>query len=484
MSARRALASARDKIPGPFLRKVSFLPTTYQCLRGREPQTVRDLHQEYGNVVRVSPDLISFTDPGAWKEIYGPSGTKKFKKIDYRPLRHDAVDLLTADPVNHPRQRAAVKKAFSEKALREQERYFKHSIDQLVEQWSQADEIDLLEWLEYLAFDLIGTLAFSNSFETIKSRKHRPWLWSLKNFFKSVHYMLTAGRTGIFFPLIIAFGPFWHLLKGEQHLKKSAHLIQERLKMPADEERHDFWSYVDRQNDSKEGSMSIDEMEVNAALFIAAGSDTISSALAGTFYLLLRNPSTLTKLQAELDDEFATPTDVTMLRLGRLPYLNAVVHEALRMYPPIPGELRRLVPAEGATISDRFIPGGNVITIYALAMSDNADNFANPKLFAPERWLSSENRPTWAANDALGASQPFSIGPRDCVGMPLAYAELKLILARILLDFDLQLMDNAFDISKQTVRIMWDKPALKVRVVRRQRGASPHVSAKSQEASA
>ena len=71
--------------------------------------------------MRVNPELVSFTAPTAWKEIYGYPGVKKFKKSGCRQLRPEVPDLLTANGPDHARQRVALNRAFSDRALREQE---------------------------------------------------------------------------------------------------------------------------------------------------------------------------------------------------------------------------------------------------------------------------------------------------------------------------------------------------------------------------
>ena len=459
------------KVPGPLARKFSYLPCVIKSLRGRESHAVRDLHRKYGPTVRVNPEMVSFAGPTAWKEIYGYPGVKKFKKSGYRHLRPGVPDLLTANGVDHARQRAALNRAFSDKALREQEHYFQDHIDlflaRLDEKCDQAQPLNITQWVEFLAFDIIGTLAFSSSFHCLEDQGYHPWVVLLLNFFKSTHYVLTARMCGIFFPLVLAFGPIRDLRKGQDHLRRSYEKVQQRIKMPEDEKRNDFWTYISRQNEQKEGSMSVEEMEVNAALLIPAGSDTIATTISGCLYLLLKHPETLARLRKELEEEFRSESDITMARLASLPYVRAVIDETLRMYPPISGELRRAVPPEGAVVCGHFIPGGTIISVYALAACDNPSNFAQPKRFTPERWLTTDERPGWTRNDHLEASQPFSVGPRNCIGISLAYAETKLILARLLFRLNLELLDDEFDIEKQKVYVMWQKPALSVRLSRR-----------------
>lgn len=89
-------------------------------------------------------------------------------------------------------------------------------------------------------------------------------------------------------------------------------------------------------------------------------------------------------------------------------------------------------------------------------------NFAHPERFVPERWL--PDAPQEYSKDRKGAFQPFSIGPRNCVGKNLAMAEMKLILAHLVWRFDWQLADDKFELEKQKVFIMREKPDLNLRI--------------------
>lgn len=92
-------------------------------------------------------------------------------------------------------------------------------------------------------------------------------------------------------------------------------------------------------------------------------------------------------------------------------------------------------------ICGKFIPGGYSVGVAQLATMASSENFAEPETFAPERWMGD---PRYAA-DVKAAYQPFSCGPRDCLGKNLAYAELRLVLCKLLWNFDLELQKDSLD---------------------------------------
>ena len=143
-----------------------------------------------------------------------------------------------------------------------------------------------------------------------------------------------------------------------------------------------------------------------------AGTETTATALSGTTYHLLKNPSTLAKLVAEIREAFADFEDITLEALARLPYLHAVLQEGLRMYPPVPAELPRRTPKQGAVICDEWVPGDTVIGVNHLATYRMPTLWRDAYEFHPERWLGDERY----KDDCLDALEPFSVGPRNCLG--------------------------------------------------------------------
>lgn len=87
-----------------------------------------------------------------------------------------------------------------------------------------------------------------------------------------------------------------------------------------------------------------------------AGGETVSTCLAGTTYYLLRNPDCLAKLQREIVDRFTSWEEINGTAARQLPYLQAVINEGLRMYPPGPQGFPRLSP--GMKVGDYWVPEG------------------------------------------------------------------------------------------------------------------------------
>lgn len=163
---------------------------------------------------------------------------------------------------------------------------------------------------------------------------------------------------------------------------------------------------------------------------------------------LLRTPHAYTRLTTEIRTTFPhSAADMKFTQLADLPYMNACIDEALRIFPPLPTGLARTVPAGGDTVDGEPLPGGVTVSVYGWSATHSPRNFHLPEEFIPERWIAGEASSEFA-RDQKDASQPFSLGPRGCIGKHLSYLELRLILAHLLWHFDIE----RSDVDLQAVR--------------------------------
>lgn len=208
-------------------------------------------------------------------------------------------------------------------------------------------------------------------------------------------------------------------------------------------------------------------MYANSFSITIAGSEGTATALAGATFLLLRHPHEYQRAVNEVRREFTSEADITSSRiLASVPIIEAVLQEAMRLYPPVSITMPRRVPEGGATIDGRFVPAGTTVGVNHLSCYRSSCNFVDAMSFRPERWLR-ENQKDASPGDNFAAFQPFSFGPRSCLGKNLARAEMSLLLARILWRFDLELVETEKGMSwldRQRIWGFWQKPALLCRL--------------------
>ncbi|KAJ2399895.1 hypothetical protein GGI23_002372 [Coemansia sp. RSA 2559] len=187
---------------------------------------------------------------------------------------------------------------------------------------------------------------------------------------------------------------------------------------------------------------SIDDESLIAevSVLLVGATDTTSNTLTWTMLCLLNRPDVYERLKMEIRTAF--PNKHTVIRSGnarsRLPYLTAVLYEAMRLHPAVGGYLPRAVPKEGAHLMNGkyFIPHGTEICVSLFACHRNKDTWSNPTEFDPERFMGPDSEAR--IKDVL----VFSSGVRICAGRHLAIVELYTALANLILRYDFKLPDG------------------------------------------
>lgn len=141
------------------------------------------LHEEYGPVVRVAPNELSFSSLQSWKDIYGQrAGHQTFVKSNFYAggnFANQASSIVSEqDPANHKDMRKYLSSAFSDRSLKEQEPLIAGVIDRFIDQIGRlgGDGIDMTMWFNLMTFDVIGELAFGRSFGGVESGKMHFWI--------------------------------------------------------------------------------------------------------------------------------------------------------------------------------------------------------------------------------------------------------------------------------------------------------------------
>ena len=307
--------------------------------------------------------------------------------------------------------------AFSDRALREQEPLIQAHVDELLvkvhAQAAKEGAVDIKKWVRFAAFDVIGDFSFGRSFDCLAHGHFIPFVDNLTHGFKSVALFSVCFR----FP-VLAFLLHWLMssMVRDARMRHDA-FVHERVHqrmfdpMPEQEERKDFLSYILRHNDER--GMTQPEIESNAAALIGAGSDTTSTVIYGTLHLLLANPETYARLRKEIRTAFSSKEGICIQDiLDKLPYLQAVIDESLRVYPPALIGQVRIVPGEGRELCGEWIPGCTTVLVNQYAAFHDPRNFGRSDDFIPERWMGG-NEWAWEHREVV---QAFSVGARNCIG--------------------------------------------------------------------
>lgn len=354
-----------SRYPGPKLATISPLAHLLWDIRGQQHSIIRELHDKYGEVVRIAPNSLAYRAAPAWKDIYGhrKKGQKSFLKDPslYTHTPNGVNAIITANGDDHARMRRLLTHAFSNKALHEQEGILHTYADMLIERLldllgtSSSTVIDITRWFNFTTFDLIGDLAFGEPFDCLVNSKYHWWILIILDAVKASAYLKVFWFYPLLVPLVRVLVPRHLLQKRADSFALSVEKVRRRLKRGTT--RPDFTSYILKHSKDGKG-VTPEEMDANAAVFVLAGSETTAALLSGCAYYLLRDGDKYTRLVHEIRSAFKKQSDIKLASIADLPYLNAVLNEALRIYPPIPAMLPRLVPEGGAIINDEYVPGG------------------------------------------------------------------------------------------------------------------------------
>lgn len=414
--------------PGPLLHRATHIGYIYRLLRGTLAIDMLSFHEKYGPVVRLAPNELAFSSPEAWKDIYGHKtgsalGSEEMGKAKFF-YRNPGIppSIISEDRENHAVLRRLMSHGFSERSMREQEGIIGGYVDLLVcrlrEHCVDVDakdeetggmrrqRLDMTSWYNWTTFDIIGDLAFGEPFGCLDRAKYHPWVASIGPTIHSSVWFLTSKILGLG-SLVVPFLSRGLKAQREHKVKTREKLIR---RMEMGQGRPDFVEGLLRKKE--EWGMSLERLQVNASVLIVAGSETTATLLSGLTYLLLTNPAAMERLTKEVRSSFKSEKEITLLSVGGMEYMQACLNEAMRCYPPVPIGMPRQVPKGGATIGGNMVAENTVVAVWMWATNHLSGHFKEPFAFCPERWM---HDPQFK-DDRLDAVQPFSVGPRNCLG--------------------------------------------------------------------
>ena len=215
--------------PGPLLHRATRFAFVYKCLRGTLPRDVLPLHEQYGPIVRVAPDELSFAHEEAWKDIYGHRTGAQLHGQDelskywamYR-IRGSPRSIMTEDREQHAFVRRQLAHGFSDRSMRQQEPVIDGYVDLLVRRLRErcasavvdgetggvaqtetpaaakkANAVNLTEWYNWTTFDIIGDLAFGESFGGLEHLQYHPSVAAITDMVRATSILVSFKYLGL-----------------------------------------------------------------------------------------------------------------------------------------------------------------------------------------------------------------------------------------------------------------------------------------------
>ncbi|KAM7349409.1 putative cytochrome P450 28a5 isoform 2-T2 [Cochliomyia hominivorax] len=230
-------------------------------------------------------------------------------------------------------------------------------------------------------------------------------------------------------------------------MQDSIELRKKQKQQGINEERVDFMNYILQLQEKK--NLSTLDLAAHTMTFLSDGFETTGSVLSHTLLLLGRDLERQQKLRQEILDKIGTNYDFD--NMMELPYLDACIHESIRIFPPgffsnkLCTEPIELTNKNGKTL---LVPKNTVVVLPLHSVMNDGDYYGNPNSFEPERFLE-ENGGIKKFKD-LGVYYGFGEGPRACLGMRFALVQLKSALVEIIRKFEVRvnpktIRDNELD---------------------------------------
>lgn len=353
---------------------------------------VHAAHERLGKVVRIQPNHVSIADENAIRSIYGHGSG--FLKADY----YDAFVSLrrgmfsTRDKGEHARKRRIVSHSFSMRSVAQFEQYMHENLERLLKQWDQRSEnaagsfatVDASAWCNYLAFDVMGDLAFGKPFGMIQKAKDITEVRTKPDgpvtYSAAVSLLDARGEiNGVLgcIPALIQYArwipdPFFQKgLSGRLGVNGiGIARVDARLNSREKDDRVDLLARLMEGRDDSGKSLGRDELISEALTQLVAGSDTTANSIIAIIYWVLKTPRVLIQLQQELDSAIPDGTDIPeFTQIKDLKYLRAVINESLRIHSTSSIGLVRLVPqGPGVDLCGYHFPAGTNLSVPTFTM--------------------------------------------------------------------------------------------------------------------
>ncbi|KAI8255633.1 hypothetical protein K4K56_007815 [Colletotrichum sp. SAR 10_98] len=460
----RWIRSPLRSVPGPSLARFTDFWYFRRLKQGGFEKVNQRLHERYGPIVRYGPNRYSINDAEALKTIYG-HGTEFQKSewyISFQP-NEDLWNLFSERSAKrHARNRRFYTNAYSMTSLISYEPYVDECgalFAQRLSEFSKAGAtIDIGHWSQCYAFDTIALMTYGKRLGFLDRGEDVAQV--IDNLSQSLVYMSLAG----IFPFVHMYiTPILNkVVPGLSMGAKLLYILSFTAKT-IEEEKASPKPIIDVE--SAENSVAVGEAFLTKFLAkhssntdeftqwhllngcmsnMVAGSDTTGISISAILYNLLKNPDTMAKLREELAD-FTSRGELsqspTFKESQKMPYLQAVIKEALRVHPAVGLPLERIVPAGGVTIAGCFFPAGSVVGINGWVQHRNKAFFGeDADSFNPNRWLIEDEKRLSVMNRNW---MPFGLGSRTCIGKNVSILEISKLIPRIIRDFDFKLEGDA-----------------------------------------
>lgn len=417
--------------------------------------------------------VVVVADPDMLRQIMVKEFTSFPNRMTIRAATKPMSDCLLMLKNEHwKRVRSILTPSFSSAKMREMVPLINTATDSLMKNLdayeASGESFDIHRCFGCFTMDVIASVAFGTQVDS-QNDPDDPFVHHAQKFF-SFSFFRPIMFVFIAFPFLIA--PLANIIPNKRRDDMNnfftsciQKIIRQRDELPPEQRRRDFLQLMLDVRSSKEcvslehfdvvnhadelarphqesgqesprrpqgqkRVMTEDEIVGQAFIFLLAGYETSSNTLAFVCYLLAIHPDCQSTLQREVDDFFTRHDSPDYTNVQELKYMDMVISEALRLYPP--GFRFARDVDQDCVVNGQFLPKGATLEIPAGFLHYDPEHWPDPEKFIPERFT-----PEAKANRHPFVYLPFGAGPRSCVGMRLAQLEIKMALVHVFRRFNI-----------------------------------------------
>jgi cytochrome P450 len=411
-----------------------------EAVKGRQPQAIKKINDQYGSLVRIGPNELVTNDPDVLRRIMSSRSAYErgpwYDGFRLDPTRDHTFSMR--DDAAHSILRNKVSAGYSgkenkmmEEAIESQVAKFVDFIEsRYISDPAKYRPMELSEKIQFYTLDVIGELAFGKEFGYMKEdRDIHEYLKMLNDsvpvmlILANLPWMAKVLQSPVFRTLFpkegdkLGFGAFIGVAK---------RIVAERFGPQALPQPDMLGSFIRH-------GLTQEEAAGEALLQIVAGSDSTASTIRFIFLHLLSNPSCYAKLQREIDEGIASgriSSPIKHSEAREMPYLQAVIKEGLRVIPSAAGAFFKTVPPGGDTIDGKFIPEGTQIGSSPFGIHNSKKIFGpDAEAFNPERWI--QANPDSLAKMVSTVDLAFHSGKWQCLGKTVALIEFNKLFVEV-----------------------------------------------------
>lgn len=386
----------------------------------------------YGPLIRIAPNELSYSKPDGVPVIYRLN--RPLEKTDWYHAWKGAglksqIDMFTiTNEKRHTAYRRVVGAVYSLTSILKNEVLMDQNVTMLLDRLDgfveRKEKVDLGLWLEMYAYDNIGSVFFGKPLGFLEtSSDYGGYIAAVHKAmpFLSVVSMAPAYARSVLMVIAAAVPSLLRAVLAVDDIRKTAvRETEEAMARKSDSQRHDMLTRlldIVEKIDNKNG---ITHHEVTGEMWVAviAGADSTAGGLRAVLYHVLKHPSVMSKLTAEIDAAYASGTlthPAQHSQVTTLPYLMAVCKEAARVWPSFQVIMPRYAPAQGLQLPNGFfVPAGYRVGMNPFVAQRDEDLFGeDAKTFRPERWFEADKEQLRKMNMAMLS---FGAGTRTCTG--------------------------------------------------------------------